>query len=138
MTELKKQETTRLIWLDCLRAILIILMVFGHAGSKYITFIYLVHMPGFLVVSGYASFLAEKKETLFSYVRKRVRSILIPAILINVVYIFLDGFAKKCGVYGIVRPGNYISIGVQLKSFFTNLSTTDLGGEPRPVKRTMK
>lgn len=67
-----KQDAKRVVWLDCLRAILIILMVFGHAGSEYNTFIYLAHIPGFFVVSGYTSHL--KSEICdYLYIKKTNR-----------------------------------------------------------------
>lgn len=70
-----KQDAKRVVWLDCLRAILIILMVFGHAGSEYNTFIYLAHIPGFFVVSGYTSHL--KSEICdYLYIKKRIVTVL--------------------------------------------------------------
>ena len=124
-----KQDAKRVVWLDCLRAILIILMVFGHAGSEYNTFIYLAHIPGFLVVSGYTSHL--KSEICdYLYIKKRIVTVLVPAVLINLVYILLCWIVDNAAIISghLAYSGEYLPLKIRLQLFFTRLQTADLGG----------
>ena len=123
----KCKNIERLVWLDCLRAILIILMVFGHAGSNYVTFIYLAHIPGFFVVSGYTSHLKNERYD-YHYIKKRITSILIPAILINVVYILSVWLVKRDFGGDVAYSVECAPLKLQLENFFIRLYTADLGG----------
>ena len=123
---MQKQE--RIEWLDCFRALLIIAMVFGHTGSPFNTYIYLAHMPGFLVASGFISYTSRKKHNMKEYMIRRTTSILIPAILINCIFCLGYWFAMKCGVYSIIQEGEYTSLGKHIADFFLNLRTEEIGG----------
>lgn len=122
--------SSRLAWLDCMRAILIIAMVVGHAGSPWTTYVYMVHMPGFLFISGFASYLSRSGATYhpLKYIKRRVGSILVPALLINIVFLVLYWIAEKCGVYAYLQASPWTSLTLRLAGLFSHLSTADLGG----------
>lgn len=43
----------RIVWIDWMKAILILLVVLGHSGSVFTYVIYLFHIPAFFFISGY-------------------------------------------------------------------------------------
>lgn len=100
------------IGLDSLKAILIILVVFGH-GIEYFGLdnsiftkikgvIYVFHMPLFIFISGYFSKKIENAEN------KAIRDILIPFFIFNTIYIILERYTKVdekiLGYINIFKP----------------------------------
>lgn len=74
----------RIIWLDNLKAVLIIIVVFGHCIQHTFTdfsnmtmfrYIYSFHMALFMFVSGYASF---RKKIEWSLIVRRTKQLLLP------------------------------------------------------------
>lgn len=130
MGEISSKNQNRIVWVDCMRALLIICMVCGHTGSPYNTYIYMMHMPGFLVLSGFTSYLACTKKSYrpAEYIKKRILSILIPAILVNTVFYLFYWMMEKLNLYTFVQAEPYRPLGGSLLSFVKNLRTTDVGG----------
>ena len=130
MGEISSKNQNRIVWVDCMRALLIICMVCGHTGSPYNTYIYMMHMPGFLVLSGFTSYLACTKKSYrpAEYIKKRILSILIPAILVNTVFYLFYWMMEKLNLYTFVQAEPYRPLGESLLSFVKNLRTTDVGG----------
>ena len=94
--------------LDCLKAILIILVVFGHSidyfkldgiFTKINGVLYIFHMPLFIFISGYFSKKIEKAEG------KIIKNILIPFFIFNTAYIILD---QKTRIDG--KTSEYLNI----------------------------
>lgn len=123
-------DNKRLPWLDCLRALLIISMVCGHAGSPYNTYIYMMHIPGFFIVSGYASYLSRRKESYhpISYIVRRIKTILIPAFCINICFLAFYEVMDRFGVRSVFRANDYATFPKELYLLFTKLQTADIGG----------
>lgn len=73
--------------IDTARGIASILMVIGHLGMKsaIVQFIYSFHMPLFFLISGMTAG-GGGKESLYTYINKRVRRLLVPYILFAFIY----------------------------------------------------
>lgn len=123
-------QNSRIIWIDCLRALLIIGMVFGHASSPFTTYIYMMHIPGFFVVSGFSSYMTRRRATYrpLQFILRRAVSLLIPAFLINIIFILIYCFFEQYHMYSIVQSGTYTSLTENLRALVFCLQTPDLGG----------
>lgn len=98
-----------------LQAIAIILVLIGHKGAGFETFnnwfyIYSYHMAIFIFISGYF-FSIKNILNLKSYIWKKVKSLIIPYYIYNLIYGIIVTILRK---NGIVDFGNDLS----LKSFF--------------------
>lgn len=93
----KRTESTRLVWLDNLKAFLILLVILGHAiqllnpynyqHDVLFRYIYSFHMPLFIFVSGYACF---RRELQWSLVKKRFFQLIIPFSLWSIVLCIIN------------------------------------------------
>lgn len=84
-------EKQRIEYLDIFRAFGIIFMVFCHSGVLDIVhdFVYAFHMPMFFFVSGMLFRVYEKSD--FShFVKKRIRTLLMPYFIFGILFYFLD------------------------------------------------
>lgn len=104
----EKSINKRDLGLDALKAILIILVVFGHAieylkldgiFTKIQGVIYVFHMPVFIFISGYFSKKFEDAES------KNIKNVLIPFFIFNTAYIILD---EKTRIDG--KTAEYLNI----------------------------
>lgn len=116
----------KIAWIDIFKGICIILMVMGHAGAPFITYIYLFHMPAFIVISGYTY--SGHKYSLFKYLSKKIRTLLLPTLCINLCYIMFYVLLQKLGLYSYFQNGESISLINRVKILVHDLGTTDLGG----------
>lgn len=87
--------------MDIMKGIAIILMVMGHSGFYYTSFIYLFHMPVFFMISGYLFKLKNDADIsdLYKYVLKKIKGIWLPAFIWSTVFICLNNFLLNIGVY---------------------------------------
>lgn len=90
-------STKRLAWIDWAKALLIWLMVWGHAGLKGYAhaYVYAFHMPAFFIISGYLYKPHKWQAT--------IKSFLIPVLAFSSIYLF----------YYLIKmalKGEYISI----------------------------
>lgn len=101
----------RIAYFDNARAILIILVVFGHMLSEYLKnsalvsdiylFIYTFHMPAFVLVSGYFA----KKVYEQGYFQKLVKKLLVPYLIFQVLYtLYYDFFFNDIESYSLFVP----------------------------------
>lgn len=67
----------RVEWADVLKGLGILAVVWGHSGSKNAFYMFWFHMPLFFFISGYL-YKYKPEETELSYVRKKVRHLLVP------------------------------------------------------------
>lgn len=91
----------RLIWLDNLKAFLIVLVVLGHAiqllnpvsyqHDILFRYIYSFHMPLFIFVSGYACY---RVDVHWNMVRRRFVQLIIPYTLWSFVQCFMEGHIR--------------------------------------------
>ena len=119
---LTENTTARVIWIDIMKGLLIALMVLGHCAAPFTKVIYLFHMPAFMFLSGYTAKPEQKK--FFAYVLAKTKSILVPYIFWNVVFILFYNWLAKTEIY-VLFPETY---SVSLSDFFSNAHTADLGG----------
>ena len=116
----------RLVWLDIMRAFLIIFMVIGHSTSPLVIYIYLFHMPAFFILSGFTFDMDRYK--LKDFILKKTITILLPAVLINLIYIFFYSILQELGLYNFIQAGENIQLEKRILAFFQHCTTTDLGG----------
>ena len=128
------KQKTRLAEIDILKAIGIILMVYGHAGSPGTGFVFLFHMAIFFMASGFC--FSSKSSDDFTAVRilikNKVLRLWLPyflcisiAILLNNVMINLNIYTNDSAVFDYVgetkvmnltKISNYMSMGTMLKN----------------------
>lgn len=103
----------RITEIDVIKGIGIILMVVGHSGSPITKWIYLFHMAVFFVASGFCwnEIHATSILNVGNYIKKKICSLYIPYVMVNAVYIFLNNFFVKIGIYSNVSE---LSGGIQL------------------------
>lgn len=85
---------------DIIKALAIILMVYGHTFGYLRNYIYLFHMPVFFVVAGYCwkSKHSESIHEVEKYVFSRFKRLMLPYFLINFVFIVLHNTLVFIGV----------------------------------------
>lgn len=117
---------SKIDWVDIFKGIAITLMVAGHAGSPINIYIYLFHMPAFIFISGYTY--NGQKYTFLEYLKRKIKSILLPMIIINIIYILFYDLSARIGIYEYLQPNAPVSLAERLNIFFRHLGTVDLGG----------
>lgn len=98
--EITRSEATRIKWIDYYKAILIVLIVVGHATGKFNDFIYQFHVAAFFMISGYTSKLYNK--TLSVIVIRRVLSLLVPYYFLAILVVSLFKILSEGGVLTLV------------------------------------
>lgn len=94
-------HSRRLVYLDISRGMALILVVIGHALLKSITndneilgfirsWIYLIHMPIFFMISGYLFENKSKKDDSVSYIREKAQLYLVPYIIYSILLYFIS------------------------------------------------
>lgn len=119
-------KEARIVWLDVMKALLIILMVMGHTGSPFLIYIYLFHMSAFFVLSGY-TFRGERYST-GTFIKKKALTILLPAYAVNFIYHMIYWIFQKAGIYERIQAGDPIRLRDRVLGLFLRYDTTDLGG----------
>lgn len=67
----------RIEWVDILKGLGILSVVWGHSGSKNAFYMFWFHMPLFFFVSGYL-YRFKPQQTAFDYVKKKAKHLLVP------------------------------------------------------------
>lgn len=116
----------RIEWVDIYKALLIIMMVFGHAGSPFTTYIYLFHMPAFIFIAGYT--FRGNMYTLKTYVVKKIITLVIPAFLINVIYAIILDFLQRTNVYSLITTSPAMPLTTRLELIFKYFGFPEWGG----------
>ncbi len=122
MEEQKKQ----IDWVDSMKAFLILAVVAGHSTSPLVTYIYLFHMPAFFLLSGYTY--RGGHYTLAAFIRKKIVTILLPAICINVLYIVIYSVMGRYPVYACFTATEPLRFSKWMTGLLLHLQTTELGG----------
>lgn len=117
--------TKRFEWIDAWRGILIILIVAGHVGLRYITpLAYIFHVAAFFFISGYLTeFLKYEFE---EFIGNKFKRLIIPFISSNLLFYFIVYVVQAMGKGGVFY-NNLISSTDWLRLFAFDI-TTDLGG----------
>lgn len=110
-------KDNRIVWVDYAKAILIILVVLGHATGKFNLFIYQFHVAAFFLVSG---FLHQRKESLAKAIFDRFMQLILPLDIFFLVFTFFNFLSAKMGIYSFYGSTDYIGVKTCLKEFFVN------------------
>lgn len=96
----------RSMWVDILRAILIITVVVGHSNvdTRIIQIIFWFHMPLFFILSGYLLHVPEKNEWKIWGMRKAIR-LLVPCFAFFILCTLIDGNLNFSSVACFVMGG---------------------------------
>ncbi len=93
----------RLDWIDVAKGIGILLVVYGHAMGPDNKYVYLFHMPLFMILSG---FVYNPDQPFGRYIWKKFSSIYIPFVGWNLIVIFIrTAYAMDLGVWEKVADG---------------------------------
>lgn len=85
--------TSRILWIDLMKGILLTLICLSHFGDLPRFIVYLVQptscfwVPLFFILSGY---LFSVKKNFSSYLKHKARSLLVPYVLFSICFILLD------------------------------------------------
>ncbi len=89
----------RIYWVDILRGLAMFIVVYGHTSKsteiKHI--IYSFHMPLFFLISGMTILFEKKDLNIKEFLLKKVKSLLIPYFLLNIVLLPLSYFNGNIG-----------------------------------------
>ncbi|OMC93818.1 acyltransferase family protein, partial [Paenibacillus odorifer] len=91
------ENEKRYDFIDIARGILIILVVIGHSGSLFTPYIYLFHMAAFIFLSGYL--FKNKTAKLSSLLSKRIKTLYLPYIKYQLIFLMLYNFFILIGIY---------------------------------------
>ena len=81
-------NSNRIPWIDIAKGITILLVIIGHTvqtGGWVRNFIFSFHMPLFFILSGYTFHTAKTKNELGAHLRKNIRHLLLPCLLVSVI-----------------------------------------------------
>ena len=115
-------------YIDIFKGLAIIAVVIGHTNAPIVTHIYLFHVPAFFFIAGYLSQLDQQK--IGPFILKRIHSLLIPFIFINISFILLVSIFTQLDIH-ILQP-DPIHIGkikAHVFDLFLNLNAqTEIAG----------
>lgn len=114
-------EQKRVVWIDIYKALVIILVVLGHATGLFNSYIYQFHMAAFFFISGYTSNI--DKRTLSHFIINKFFTILMPLVMFVfmgdvVLYVF-----EIIGIREYLFDLEYLGFGKTISVF---LKTGDL------------
>lgn len=114
---IKKERNQKI---DILKAISILLVVIGHCFSPSIKYLYLFHMPLFFIISGYLynDYYTDNPKTML---KKRFRSLYIPFIKYEFIFLILHNIFMKINVYSNNPNVNTIINAYSIKDFIINI-----------------
>jgi len=86
---------------DIAKAIGIILVLLGHSNSPFKDFYVMFHVPIFFIIAGY--FIKEKSwenlSEFWNFVKKKVRSLWLPYVFFNIIFLLLNNFFIEHNLY---------------------------------------
>lgn len=112
-------------YIDYSKAIGIVLVVLGHTEFIYSNFLYQFHLPLFFLLSGLV-FNEKKALDLTSYIKKKIKSLYIPFVVIETIFLILHNFFSKLHLYTVQSQ---TKIFLSIKDIFVRfLKIISLGG----------
>jgi fucose 4-O-acetylase-like acetyltransferase len=95
--------SNRINYMDIIKALAIIVVVIGHSGSPHPIYniIYLYHMPLFFFISGYF-YKNEYSNNISLLIKKRIKSLYIPFLAYEVLFLWLHNTFFKLNIYNDV------------------------------------
>ncbi|BCN32215.1 acyltransferase family protein [Anaeromicropila herbilytica] len=124
--QLTYKKLNHIPWVDVYKGICIIMVVMGHAGAPFTTYIYLFHMSAFILISGFTY--SGENYSFFNYLKKKVLLLLLPMICINIFYIIVYTILQRFDLYKYFQNGEPISFLNRIKLLFQWVGTPDFGG----------
>jgi len=91
-------EKKRIEYMDIAKALGIIAVVVGHSRSPFINFIYQFHMALFFFISGFL-YKEEYSHKPIKFFLRRARSLYVPFVTYEIVYLVLHNLFIKIGIY---------------------------------------
>ena len=88
--------------IDVAKGIAIFLVILGHTKFIGRDYIYLFHMPLFFFLSGMV-YNEKYDEKPVEFILKKIKSLYVPYVLYNVLYILIHNMVFQCGGYGTDR-----------------------------------
>lgn len=88
METVKGKIMERVAWLDVLKGLGIMTVVWGHSGSKNAFYMFWFHMPLFFFISGYL-YRLNPQQTGIAYVKRKVNHLLVPYIYYLILLAFM-------------------------------------------------
>lgn len=88
----------RITWVDVAKGIAILLVIIGHTvnfGSSTRNFIFSFHMPLFFILSGYTFNLAGDFPAFFQRVKKLIRHLIYPSLIVSSIGIFAQWMMQE-------------------------------------------
>ena len=84
----------RIDYLDFVRGIFILLVLYHHATAPLHTYISQFHMPALFILSGYTEFLLNRKKPFLAYVKSKFFRLIVPYICFEVLNLLAYFFMK--------------------------------------------
>lgn len=110
----------RNINIDIAKGIGIMLVVIGHTDSPLHDFIYLFHMPLFFFLSGYAYKKIDSYNPI-KVIKKRFKSLYIPFISIQLVYLMLHNIFIKINILNSGKVAGKVFETLDFNSFIRSV-----------------
>lgn len=111
-----KDSTNRIYYLDFIRGILILLVLYQHAGVPLSSLVLQFHMPALFVLSGYTESILDKQKTFGMYIKAKFFRLIIPYFCFE--FLSLAIFTFMC-----LGDGIDFSIVAAIISIFTCLNS---------------
>ena len=111
----------RVTYLDFIRGILIISVLYHHSGAPFNSYILQFHMPALFVLSGYTEYILNREKPFASYVKAKAIRLIFPYFCFEIINLIL---------FAILRPwlGKAdLSIGDALISIITCINNSYIG-----------
>lgn len=116
--------------LDILKGLGIILMVLGHSGAPFESYIYLFHMALFFMASGYVwnDRKVDSLPALGKSILSRFRGLWLPYVLANGSFTLLSNLLVHLGIYGQKKLLSLPQMGINLAKNLLFAGDTQMGG----------
>lgn len=116
--------------IDVAKGIAIFLVILGHTKFIGRDYIYLFHMPLFFFLSGMV-YNEKYDEKPVEFILKKIKSLYVPYVLYNVLYILIHNMVFQCGGYGTLDKSYYYTMSDILKKIvnaITMAANEQMGG----------
>jgi len=101
------EKERRIEWCDIFKGIVIVLVVVGHATSRFNQYIYQFHMAAFFFISGYTGRRRDNGESFWNEVCKKCYKYVVPYFTFNLAGIWFFWVLHKAGVLSMVSTIQY-------------------------------
>lgn len=110
---------------DIFKGICILLVVMGHSWAPFNIYIYMFHMPAFFVASGYTY---SGHSSIVQFCSKKIRNMLVPFFIINIIFILIYGLFDAIGVLDKVTKNISFDFWHSIKMLFFQGNACEMGG----------